>query len=397
MPLTCGRLATAAGTTTGEIERLAAAGLIRDTGEYELSDVARVRLIRALEAVGVRCEWLAKARRHGPATFDFVDQLMQDTIPLLDETQGQLAERTRLPSRLHQAVRAVLGTISAHEEDQVRSDDARVMEIIAHAMELGGSEEQIARIMRVTADTALRLVEAQRDFIDEVVIAPAMREYDSELEAIRNTASLRREYRALGKEMFDVLYSRTVDVAIFQSLVEMIQLGLAHEGLSPPAADVMPAIAFVDVSGFTRMTEEQGGAVAAELASRFAGIVQEVAAVYQGRVVKLLGDGAMVRFPDPAHAVRTMLELRHRVVQVGLPDIHAGIDSGPLVRRDGDVFGTVVNLASRASSHAGPGEVLVTGTVVKEWEGSGVVFLEVGEVALRGLSRPVRLYLAEEA
>jgi len=264
-------------------------------------------------------------------------------------------------------------------------------------MEMGSSEEQIARILRVTADTALRLVEAQRDFVDEVVLAPALRKYGSELEAIRSSAAQRREYRALGMEMFDVLYRRAVDVAIFQSLVEMIQLGLAREGLSPPVTDAMPAIAFVDVSGFTRMTEEQGGAVAAELASRFAGIVQDVAALHRGRVVKLLGDGAMVRFPDSAQAVKTMLELRRRIVKEDLPDIHVGIDSGPLVRRDGDVFGTVVNLASRASAHAGPGEVLVTGTVVKGWEGGGVEFREVGEVALRGLSRPVRLYLAEEA
>ena len=393
--LTRDELATAAGTTAGEIDRLSAAGLLRDSGGFEPADVARVRLIRALEAVGVSCEWLAAATRQGSVAFDFVDLLMPDMIPLAAETQAQLAERSQLSSGLRQAVRAVLGTLCAGEGEQVRSDDARVLEIVARAREMGASEEQLARIVRVTADTAHRLVAAQRDFVDEVVVIPALHESGSELEAVRKSAPIRREYRHLGIELFEVLYRRTVDVAIFQSLVEMIQLGLAREGLSPPAPAVSPAIAFVDVSGFTRMTEEQGDAVAAELASRFAGLVQEVAAVHGGTIVKLLGDGAMVRFPDATRALTTMLALRRRAGDAGLPPVHVGIDSGPLVRRDGDVFGTVVNLAARAASHAGPGEVLVTEAVVRGWQGAEVGFHEVGEVALRGMTRPVRLFRAE--
>jgi class 3 adenylate cyclase len=249
----------------------------------------------------------------------------------------------------------------------VRADDVRVVEIVAQARAMGASEEQIARIVRVTADTARRLVAAQRDFIDEVVVVPALHRYGSELEAVRHTAPLRRQYRHLGSELFEVFYRRTVDTAIFQSLVEMLQLGLARKGLSPPAPAVAPAIAFVDVSGFTRMTEEQGDAVAAELASRFAGLVQDVAALHDGTVVKLLGDGAMIRFPDASRALTGMLALRRRAADEGLPAVHVGIDAGPLVRRDGDVFGTVVNLAARASAHAGPGEVLVTGALVRDW------------------------------
>jgi adenylate cyclase len=396
MPLSRGELAMAAGTTEAEVARLAAAGLLGDSGGFVAADVARVRLIRALEAVGVSCERLATATRQGAVAFDFVDQLMPDAIPLAPETQAQLAQRSQLSSVLQQAVRAVLGTLCADEGDPVRSDDTLVMEIMARGREMGASEEQLARMLRVTADTARRLVAAQRDFVDEVLLAPALRTAGSELEAVRQTAPLRRKYRHLGVELFDVLYRRTVEVAIFQSLVEMIQLGLAREGLSPPAPAVPPAVAFVDVSGFTRMTEEEGDAVAAELASRFAGLVQEVAAVQGGTVVKLLGDGAMVSFPDATRALNAMLALRQRTAREGLPPVHVGIDSGPLVRRDGDVFGTVVNLAARASAHAGTGEVLVTEAVVKGWRGGEVGFQEVGEVELRGLARPVRLYRIEQ-
>jgi adenylate cyclase len=394
MPLNLDELATAAGTTPSEVGRLVAAGLISNSGSFETADVSRVRLARALEAVGVSIEWLATAARRGAVSFDFVDLLMSDAIPLTTETQAQLTQRSQLSAGLQKAVRAVLGTLSAADCEQVRTDDARVMEMVKRAREMGASDEQVARIVRVTADTARRLVAAQRDFVDEVLLEPALREGGSEHEAVRRSASLRREYRNLGMALFETLYRRTVEVAVFQNVVELIQLGLVREGLSPPAPDVSPAIAFVDVSGFTRTTEERGDVVAAELASRFAGLVQQVAAVHDGMVVKMLGDGAMVRFPDATRAVRTMLALSQRVASSGLPTVHAGIDSGPLVQRDGDFFGTVVNLAARASAHAGPDQVLVTEAVVKGWEGSEVSFHEVGEVQLRGLKRPVRLYQA---
>jgi adenylate cyclase len=103
----------------------------------------------------------------------------------------------------------------------------------------------------------------------------------------------------------------------------------------------------------------------------------------------------MVSFPDATRALNAMLALQRRTAREELPPVHVGIDSGPLVRRDGDVFGTVVNLAARASAHAGPGEVLVSEAVVKGWRGGAVGFQEVGEVQLRGLARPVALYRAE--
>ena len=394
IPLNLEALATAAGTSVPEVKRLIAVGLINDSENFEAADVSRVRLVNALEAVGISTELLVTASRQGAVSFDFVDLLMPDAIPLTTETQAELAHRSDLPAGLQKAVKAILGTLSASDEEHIRSDDARVMEIVKRSQEMGASDEQVARIVRVTADMAHRLVDAQRDFVDEVILGPELREGSSEQDAVHRTASLRREYRDLGITLFEILYRRSVEVAVFQNVVEMIQMGLAREGLSPPATDVLPAIAFVDVSGFTRTTEERGDVVAAELASTFAGFVQELAAVHDGVVVKLLGDGAMVRFPDATRAVRTMLALRRHATNRGLPTVHSGVDAGPVVHRDGDVFGTVVNLAARASAHAGPDEVLVTEAVVKEWKGSDVSFQEVGEVQLRGLMRPVRLFQA---
>ena len=111
--------------------------------------------------------------------------------------------------------------------------------------------------------------------------------------------------------------------------------------------------------------------------------------------MKLLGDGAMLYFRDARGAVPGALELVSALGGAHLP-AHAGIHAGPVVERDGDYFGRTVNIASRVSGKAGPGEVLVTEAVVLMAEGNGVSFQLAGEETLKGLEEPVRLFRAAE-
>lgn len=385
-------LAVAAGVPVEKVKDIAEVGMLRGSGAADPTDVARVRFIHALESAGATIDWLAEARLRGQLNLEFVDLLAAETIPLTRETHGDLTEKVGIPPFLVRSIRAVLGTLSAQDGDPVRSDDVRVLEIAKEAHQLGAQEEQIARIVRVTAEAASRLVSAQRDFVDEVVLSPAVSRTGSELDALRSTAPQRAQYGSLGLELFLVLYRRTVEVAIFQNLLDMTQNSLASEGISISGAPVHPAVAFVDVTGFTHLTEEQGDDAGADVAIGFAGLVQEVAVNHGGVVVKLLGDGALLRFPNATRAVKGVQALRGRMSREGLPPIHAGIDSGPVVRRDGDVFGTVVNLAARASRKAAPGEILVTEAVITEWNGSELSFEQRGPLRLRGLTRPVNLY-----
>ena len=120
----------------------------------------------------------------------------------------------------------------------------------------------------------------------------------------------------------------------------------------------MHTFLFADLVGFTALSIEQGDEEAANIATRFQRDVRRLAAQHRATVVKSLGDGAMVRATDAGDAVRLGLALANGLD--GLPPVRVGLNTGPAVERDGDFFGSTVNLAARLSQAARGGEVLLT-------------------------------------
>ena len=184
-----------------------------------------------------------------------------------------------------------------------------------------------------------------------------------------------------------------LDVTVLRAEAALERAGLARRRPVRP-----PAIAFLDLTGYTKLTEDRGDRAAAELAGRLVEIVHEVAHRRGGRPVKLLGDGVMFHFPEPAQAVRCGLELVDRLPRAGLPRARVGLHSGPVVFQNGDYFGRTVNIAARIGDYARPGEVLVSDQVVADADRlEGVRFEPVGPVSLKGLSAPITLYNAVPA
>jgi len=92
--------------------------------------------------------------------------------------------------------------------------------------------------------------------------------------------------------------------------------------------------------------------------------------------------------------VISALELADSVPASGLPPPHTAIDSGPVIFQNGDYFGRTVNTAARIASHAGPGQILVSDSVVRSSQNSAMKFDDVGLVELKGLPHPIRLHRA---
>jgi len=162
----------------------------------------------------------------------------------------------------------------------------------------------------------------------------------------------------------------------------------------PPTPARPPALAFIDLSGYTSLTEERGDEFAAEAAGRLQELAEEATRRGGGRVVKLLGDGVMLRFDDATTAISVTLDTIDAIAAAGLPPGHAGVAAGRVVVRDGDVFGRVVNMAARIAAEAGPGEIVVEeGVVVALPEGTAT-FEAIGRVALKGFTDPVAVWKA---
>ena len=172
---------------------------------------------------------------------------------------------------------------------------------------------------------------------------------------------------------------------------------MEERGITPKQAKRPPAIAFLDLAGYTALAEERGDEAAAALASDLAGVVHEAAQTQGCRPVKWLGDGVMFHFSDASVAIRSGLELIEKTEKAVKVPARIGIDAGSVVVQDGDYFGRTVNVASRIADYARPHEVLVSDAARDTARLDGVEFELIGDVPLKGVSKAVRLHKAVRA
>jgi adenylate cyclase len=165
---------------------------------------------------------------------------------------------------------------------------------------------------------------------------------------------------------------------------------------SPSESTVTSTFVFADIAGFTALTEAHGDLEAANLVARFSAAVRDELGSCGGVHVKTIGDALMLHIPDPGDAVLFALRITHELMhRHGSPAIRVGLHHGPAIERDGDFFGSAVNLAARISSVATGGEVLVSGeTAAMVPDLPGVLFASRGRHELRNISRPVELFSA---
>ena len=150
---------------------------------------------------------------------------------------------------------------------------------------------------------------------------------------------------------------------------------------------------FADLAGFTALTEAHGDEEAVAICRRFKADVTALADELGAEVVKTIGDAVMIRMEDAPAAV----ELGRRIVAAlaghRLPPVRVGIHSGPVIAEDGDYFGATVNLASRVTSAAGPGEVLIT-AATREAAGGGGGLEPRGRRSFKNVGEPVEIFAA---
>lgn len=149
---------------------------------------------------------------------------------------------------------------------------------------------------------------------------------------------------------------------------------------------------FVDMAGYTALTEAHGDSEAAELATRFAELA-EGSLGPKDRLVKTLGDAVLVACGDPASALAFLMELFRRADrEPDFPLLRAGLHHGPAVEKAGDVFGAAVNLTARIAALARGGEVFATAEVAEAARGRGMKVVDLGAYELKNVREPVAVY-----
>jgi adenylate cyclase len=158
------------------------------------------------------------------------------------------------------------------------------------------------------------------------------------------------------------------------------------------APRIQATFAFVDLAGFTALTEAQGDEDAADVAVRFATLAR--AALGPGdRLIKTIGDAVLVTSPSPESGVALVERLLGSAASdPSLPSLRAGLHHGDAVQRDGDVFGAAVNLAARVAAEAHIGEVLGTEPIANAARDSGIPVVDLGPIALKNVRKTIPLF-----
>jgi adenylate cyclase len=257
----------------------------------------------------------------------------------------------------------------------VRHDDAEMLAALGVFPAHGLGPDILVLASRFFGENLRRVAESQVHFFRANVIAPLVSSGMTRQQALDAIAPITKEIVPVSEVLLGWLHRRHLEAYSLQEVVEIMEQGLEEAGFASQRMSRETAIAFLDLSGYTRLTEESGDEAAMDLATRLMELVAHAAQSYDGRAVKLLGDGVMFHFTERGSAVLCGLALVEEAARLGLPPARFGVNCGPVVFQDGDYFGRTVNVAARIADYARPREVLVSEAVAAT-EVDGVAYRE---------------------
>ena len=396
--LSAAEIAERAGAAEGEIMRMVELGVLvprDDERPFVPSDVQKVRLAKACERAGLPMQGIGQAIEQGHVSFAFLEApAYRRWAQRSDRTYREVCQESGVPFDLLRSVLEAYGYARMEPDDRIREDELEIVPLVRQAVATGMLDEAwMTRVARAHAQSLQKAVRAETEACHALFEMPSLRAGLSEPEAIARAAWMADEWIPLLDRALMAAYRRQEELGWTGHQVEHIETALEEAGVLTGPARV-PAMVFLDLVGYTRLTEERGDEVAAGLAATLGEVVERSSRDHGGAPVKWLGDGVMFYFRDPAGAVASALEMVGKVPEAGLPPAHVGVAAGPVVAYGGDYFGRTVNLASRIAGRARAGQVLVSERVVEAAASDQAMFTEVGEVNLKGFLRPVKVFEA---
>jgi adenylate cyclase len=360
---------------------------------FSVRDVRRARLLDAWEQAGLPLEAVVRMLRERTISLAFLDSPGLAAPEPLEESYLDLSASTDMPLRLVQQLHQALGFAPPRSEDRAREDDAKLISAAKMFLDVGVGETALLGLVRVYADSLRRIAKAEAELYESQIEEPLRTGGLDEAELIRVGTELGNRILPALVDALVSIYRRHREHVWIEHAVYHAEIALDEMGLRARVPDAS-AICFVDLTGYTRLTEERGDEVAAQIARNLSALVYEISQRHGGRPIRWLGDGGMFHFREPRFAVLSGLEMCRESPRAGLPPTHIGIHFGPVIYQDGDVYGKTVNLASRIASQAGAGEVLVSEETFRRCDGNALHFEALAPIKLKGVAAPMLLYRA---
>jgi adenylate cyclase len=376
------------------VRRLVAVGAL-DGGAAGLGprEVRRARLLHSWEAAGLSVETIIALVDRGALSLAFLDAPVMATAERLDTSYEQLAADRGVPVAFVQAVHQALGFAPPDPGARAGEDDLTMLDVAELFRGAGAGDDATLRLLATYADSLRRIAKAEADFYEANVERPLRRRGLDEPQLIEFGTRLGDRVIALLERAIVMLYRRHREHVWTEHAINHVEEALEHTGLQERVPQP-PAICFVDLTGYTQLTEERGDEVAAHIAGRLAALVNGISRSRGGRPVRWLGDGGMFHFRESRTAVLAGLDMVERAPAADLPPAHIGIHTGPVVSQDGDVYGRTVNLAARIAAYARAGQVVVSEETAHRSGDQQLRLEPLGAVGLKGVAEPLPLYQA---
>lgn len=388
--LTLRELADETGAEVSLLQRLADLGVIRpgSGGSFHPGDVIRVDAVSSFLDAGVSLEKIGEAMEHDLFTFEYLDRFHPEPSPRSPRSVEELAESVHLHSNLLKSIYLAMGLPEPPPEYRPTVEEEHILREFVELWSRGG-EDALVRAARLVGEPARLLSEGwTRLYVEKIAPEHTVGPMDDRIGMIVATTE---KAARLAPEMFQWLLQNHLRRAIDRANIEGLEETMTEHGLTLPLPDTLPAVAFVDISGYTTMTEHRGDTEAVRASETIREHAQRVSQSHHGSLVKLLGDGAMLHFDDVRNSVDGVYELVEVLRRASLP-AHAGIHAGSIIEHDRDYYGSTVNLASRIASQAGAGEVLASAAVVEKRGDDRFFFEALPPAQLKGIERPMEIY-----
>jgi adenylate cyclase len=375
------------GVSPATLRRWAREGVIPEVDgkrEWSTAAVAHARIVARLRDRGHKLEHIKKAGQEGRLAYGYIEEMFGGDEP--GRSLKEAAKLTDLEPALIERFWNSLG-LPTKGIEQLSDEDIQALHYVAAVLGAGFPLVAFLQLCRVYGHALAQIAEAEVRLFHLYVHEPLIREGVPGLQMAEEMEDLASDLLPFASPMMDYVHQRYLQHFVEQDVVGHMESELEDEDVD--LGRVRVAIAFADLAGYTRFTEEEGEEEALSSVERFVeGVTNTLPE--DARVVKTIGDAVMVVGQD----VRALVDWAVGFVSLfdERPQPRIGVHWGTTLYRDGDYFGRDVNLTSRVVARARGGEVLVTDSVVDAVSDSNHLSFEgIGQVKLKGFDEPWRL------